>query len=204
LILTRSGVFDKEILRAFHTHLILPRFPRTSFIRDLARPDIAKRFDLSLRNALLGSALYNSSISKSAMPSKKRSSGRHFDMLNRIENCTRIAQQIDQDDSESHAQDLTRMFCIAASTSRYCWMHIFYAYTTGCFRSRKVKYSTPRDNAYLEAALLVASGYKIAEVKECMAKLPKTKFAQVFWYEERIYVHKHLEEYLDGRRYRMN
>lgn len=85
-------------------------------------------------------------------------------------------------------------------------MHIFYAYTFACFRSRRVSHITAKDNAYLEAALLVASGYKIAEVKECMMKLPRTNWAKVWWYEGDVYVDGDLEDYFDveGRRYRIH
>jgi hypothetical protein len=127
--------------------------------------------DHFFHNALLASAIYNSCTSPS-IP-KRFSKPTHLRFIDRINNCILIAQTIDGEHSTSYAQDLTRIFANAASTSQHCWNYLFALHT-----KRRESYSYTgslfwgvQDEVNLEVALLAASGYEIEEVKECMIRL---------------------------------
>lgn len=101
----------------------------------------------------------------------------------RIRNCKTIADNIpsthapdDSNEGSSHLSDTLGMesksmlyrLCVMASTSHYCHQYIYtYEYYSSSFKS------SAEGDAYLEAALLVACGFAIEDVKSAMVKLAK-------------------------------
>ncbi|KAF2130940.1 hypothetical protein P153DRAFT_384156 [Dothidotthia symphoricarpi CBS 119687] len=152
-------VFDKEICHALDRNLTLPQLPYRSFLRSTI-PIQNPRQDLTWRNALLASALFNSSL----LP---RSTTQTL-MTSRIKNCVAIAGCLSRSASPSPARntDLTRRFCAAASSSRHCWSYIF---APSVYDDELVEWghgaSLKLADVYLEVALLVAVGYGIGEVE---------------------------------------
>jgi hypothetical protein len=127
--------------------------------------------DHLFHDALLASAIYNSCTSPSTP--KRFSKPTDLQFIDRINNCTLIAQNIDEEHSTSYAQDLTRVFANAASTSQHCWNYLFAQHTN---RRESYGYTGSlfwdvQDEVNLELALLAASGYEIEEVKDCMIRL---------------------------------
>jgi hypothetical protein len=134
--------FNTETLHALHKHITLPHIPHASLVRD------DPLHDHYVRNALLASALYNFH----AIPTAARAGTTHaLFFMNRIANCVRVAQHIDDLHTYAYASDLARVFCTAASTSRYCWSYMFDFPASGWHQWL--------DDRELEVALLVAGGY---------------------------------------------
>jgi hypothetical protein len=134
--------------------------------------------DVSLRNAMFASALYNSSAHIRAKTARDPLYLKAFfypdsfpranlQITERIQDCTSIACHIDRNRSLSHQRDLTRMFCNAASTSIFCWEYTFLLVWDPYMRANNRTADTQHD-IHLEAALLIACGYELADVKKWM------------------------------------
>jgi hypothetical protein len=170
-------VFDQEIRQQLHKRITLLQLPYLGFLLELSRAGTGDFVYMPLRNALLASALYNSCRS-STTATMLRNIDPRLHITDRIFNCTLIAQHMDRQHSASHQHDLIRMFCTAASTSLCCWQYIFQWRSTRV--EKRYTYMDCRDanvveDVYLEAALLVASGYGIEAVKRWMIKLGRGK-----------------------------
>jgi hypothetical protein len=147
-------VFNTETLHALHKHITLPHIPHASFIKN------DHLHDFYVRNALLASALYNFH----AIPPAARNGTTHaLFFMNRIANCMSVAQNIDDLHTHTYAADLARVFCTAASTSRYCWSYMFDFPGSGWHQWL--------DDWELEGALLVAGGYLRRDVVVWMRRL---------------------------------
>lgn len=133
----------------------------------------------SLRCSLLASALFNSVQARTGSMRGPR-------IVARLRNCKIIAESIPssyelhgskgtvsclfgEDESSlvgNTGKSLLRRLCVAASTSYYCHLYIYtYKEYSYLFKSGAM------GNLYLEAALLVACGYALEDVKVAMVKL---------------------------------
>ncbi|CAO2651291.1 Nn.00g095880.m01.CDS01 [Neocucurbitaria sp. VM-36] len=165
-----SRVFDREVRHALHQHLLLSQLPYIGFVRAFIHNERLPNKKKDLPITLLASAICNSS-----RPSG--SSRRHIRtprIANRVRNCTTIATHIATTSGSlpfhvTHsARTLMQSFCNAASTSAYCQEYMFMP-TQYDARFK----SCAEGDMYLEAALLVANGYPIEEVKIWMVRLAK-------------------------------
>jgi hypothetical protein len=153
-------------------HITLPRTTFSTFMPNWNRKGSNQLVDVSLRKAIFASALYNcclvASVNKSGYSANScRPSQVNLQIADRILDCTSIACCIERKYSLAHQRELTRKFCKAASTSIYCWEYAFLrrqaSWNRGYHSSLDVK-----NHAFLELALLVASGYDFADVKSWM------------------------------------
>jgi hypothetical protein len=170
-------VSDQEIRQQLHKHITLLQLPYLGFLLELSRAGTEEFVYMPLRDALLASALYNSCIS-STTATISRYTDPHLHITDRISNCTLIAQHIVRQHSASHQHDLMRTFCTAASNSLCCWKYIFQRHSIRVgkrYTDMNCRDTNIVEDAYLEAALLVASGYGIEVVKRWMIKLGRVK-----------------------------
>jgi hypothetical protein len=99
---------------------------------------------------------------------------RHL-IRNRIRNCVLVAQHISSSHNSAHEQELFKDFCNAASTSRCCWHYIFGLRYVDSFVPHVDENGDPSKESELrlEAALLIANGYQLADVKQWLLRLGK-------------------------------
>jgi hypothetical protein len=163
LISWSTGVFNKELLRGLHCNITLNQIPFDAFITRMARPDLCMGPAYDFGNELLASALFNAT----QVPIRKC----HYPMAHRIRNCTLVARCIDANHDPTHRRELVEMLCTTASTSRRCFSYIYTMLRSGL--GAHVGFD---DDVLLEAALLVACGYEIDDVKTWMVKLGRKGF----------------------------
>jgi hypothetical protein len=129
--------------------------------------DIPKEGADAFRDALASSALYRATTN----------TGRcQHPIGNRIRNCVLVAQHICSNHSSAHEQELLKVFCTAASTSRCCWDYVLsLRYNTDRFvyHVDKKRVFLKEGDILLEAALLVANGYDLADAKHWLLRLGK-------------------------------
>ncbi|KAH7398954.1 hypothetical protein DE146DRAFT_512890 [Phaeosphaeria sp. MPI-PUGE-AT-0046c] len=168
-------VFNKEVLRSLHQHIVLPQVPHLAFMRAIMRRQPGKKKGASLYNLLLASAICNSA----SAPSRGRRGNRAPPqcIVERIRNCVVIANHLLPSgvedasrfvDIQSHSAVIMQGLCRAATTSMYCQEYIYmpssYSQYFGTYGEA---------DAYLETALLVACGYSAEPVISTMVKLVK-------------------------------
>jgi hypothetical protein len=150
---------------------MLPQIPRLALMRRLLWNSDHENMT-TLHIDLLASATHNSADASSAPSRRTRIEATRI--TDRIRNCITIASQIGLPENSPFAdpsigpRDLMQHLCTAASTSRYCQE---YMYMPSCYHQRFTRFA--EGDAYLEAALLVASGYTAELVLHTMERLVK-------------------------------
>jgi hypothetical protein len=150
---------------------MLPQIPRLALMRSVLRNSDQENMT-TLHIDLLASAIHNSADASSAPSRRPRIETTRI--ADRIRNCITIASQIGLPENSPFADpsirpgDLMHHLCAAASTSRYCQE---YMYIPSSYNQRFTSFA--EGDAYLEAALLVASGYTAEPVLHTMKRLVK-------------------------------
>lgn len=158
-----EGTFDAEIQRLLKRNFTLNQVPHTSWWT----PPVPGISDHTFRNELLATMLHNTV----RRPKKNLTPPL---IMARLRNCLLIARCIDSDDARARRDDLLETLCATASTSLCCWAYIFmlrfdrYRFV---YHVDEAGTTAKQGDLRLEAALLVATGYKIEDVKEWMVRL---------------------------------